>query len=97
MKENLEDLRANGKDELTMLFARTDQLMDNFRAFAFLNGLIVGLMSILLVAGVEFTKNLLFLRLYGDYTLVVLIGAFAIFAFNGEIYAYVMDKVEGKK
>lgn len=97
MKENLMAVRANGSDSLAILFARTDQLMDNLRCFAFGNGLALGLLSFFLVREWEFTKDALFMRIYGDYSLTVLIGSFAIFMLNGEIYGYVVDKVRGSE
>lgn len=96
--KNVEALKAaNGSDELPLLFAKADQLMDNLRAFAFLNGLILGLVSFLVIHKVSFTQTPLFLRLYSDYSLTVLIGAFFLFMLNGEIYAYVMDKVQRRR
>lgn len=97
MAANLAAVRANGKDELSILFARADQLMDNLRCFAFANGVLIGLLSLFVVRGWDFTRNLLFLRLYADYTLTVLIGSFFIFMLNGEIYGYVLDKVHGRR
>lgn len=97
MTENLQMLRENGRDEMEILFARTDQLMDSLRSFAFANGLVLGLLSFFVVRGWDFTKHPVFLRVYGDYTLVVLLGAFFVFMLNGEIYGYVLDKIQGKR
>lgn len=98
MGESLVALRSNGSTALEVLFARTDQLMDNLRAFAFLNGLVLGVVSLVVTTNkYAFTRDPLFLRLFSDYSLFVLIGAFFLFMLNGEIYSYVLDRVHRRR
>lgn len=94
MEENLVALRSNGKKTTdAILFAKADKLMDNLRAFVFLNGLLLGAMSVFVTAEIGWALTPLYQRIFGNYFLWVIVGSFFIFALNGEIYGYVLEKV----
>lgn len=98
MSENLIALRSNGNhNEEAILFAKSDKLMDTLRACVFLNGIILGLVAFPLTAGWSWAMTPMFLRVFSNYFQWTLIGSFAIFALNGEIYGYVLDKVRGRR
>lgn len=94
-RKNLASLQTD--DSSGILVTKADTLMDNLRAIAFLNGFILGMMSLFVTAKVSWALTPLYLRIFGDYYLVVIIGSFFIFMVNGEIHAYVRGRVKGER